>query len=106
MTVSLMFLSEYHAVLLANREAPDDGRTSLFGRLPSPMDVVYRNCPLPRLAPGDVIAVMDAGAYFTSTATNFGGPRPGVVLLEGPEARLVRRRETYEDLARVEVALS
>jgi diaminopimelate decarboxylase len=70
------------------------------------MDVVYRNCPLPRLAPGDVLAVMDAGAYFTSTATNFGGPRPGVVLLEGPEARLVRRRETYEDLARVEITLS
>jgi diaminopimelate decarboxylase len=106
MTVSMMFLSEYHAVLLVNREAPDDGRTSLFGRLPSPMDVVYRNCPLPRLAPGDVLAVMDAGAYFTSTATNFGGPRPGVVLLEGPEARLVRRRETYEDLARVEITLS
>ena len=105
LTVSMMFLSEYHAVLLASREAPDDGRTSLFGRLPSPMDVVYRNCPLPRLVPGDVLAVMDAGAYFTSTATNFGGPRPGVVLLDGADARLVRRRETHEDLARVEIAL-
>lgn len=105
MTVSMMFLSEYHAVLLASRDAPLDGRSSLFGRLASPMDVVYRNCPLPLLEPGDVVAVMDAGAYFTSTATNFGGPRPAVVLVDGTEADLVRRRETYEDLARVELAL-
>jgi diaminopimelate decarboxylase len=67
---------------------------------------VYRNCPLPRLAPGDIVAVMDAGAYFTPTATNFGGPRPGVVLVDGTAATLVRRRETFEDLAGVELALA
>jgi diaminopimelate decarboxylase len=105
MTVAMMFLSEYHSVFLANREAEEAGRTSVFGSLPSPMDVIYRNLPCPRLQLGDVLAVMDAGAYFTSTATNFGGPRPGVVLLDGDEARLVRRPETFEDLARVELAL-
>jgi len=105
MTVAMMFLSEVHSVLLANRDAEVDGRTSVFGSLPSPMDVVYRNLPCPRLHPGDVLAVMDAGAYFTSTATNFGGPRPGVVLVDGDEARMVRRPETFEDLARVELAL-
>jgi diaminopimelate decarboxylase len=102
MTVSMMFLSELHAVLLANRDAPLDGRTNVFGHLPSPMDVVYRNAPLPRLEPDDVLAVMDAGAYFTATSTNFGGPRPGVVLLDQGAPRLVRRPETFEDLSRVE----
>lgn len=106
MTVSLTLLSEHHAVLLANREAGPDGvATSVFGRLPSPMDVVARHLPLPRLVRGDLLAVMDAGAYFTSTSTNFGGPRPPVVLIDGERARLVRRRETEEDLARVELAL-
>ena len=105
MTVSMMFLSELHAVLLANRDAPPEGRTNVFGRLPSPMDVVYRNLPLPTLLPDDRLAVMDAGAYFTSTATNFGGPRPGVVLVDDGEARVVRRAETFEDLAKVEVDL-
>jgi len=105
MSTSLMFLSELHAVLLANREAAPDGRTSVFGRVPSPMDLVYRNLPLPRLAPGDLLAVMDAGAYFTSTASNFGGPRPPVLLLDGGQTRVVRRRERFEDLARVEEAL-
>lgn len=103
MTVSMMFLSEYHGVLLANREASDDGCTSIFGALPSPMDVVYRNLPCPKLVPGDVLAVTDAGAYFTSTATNFGGPRPSVVLLDGDAVHLVRRRETYDDICRAEV---
>lgn len=105
MSVSLMFLSEYHEVFLANRDAPLDGRTSVFGRVPSGMDVVYRNLPLPRIEAGDLLAVMDAGAYFTSTATNFGGPRPAVVLLENGAARVIRRRETFDDLTRTEVVL-
>lgn len=97
MTVSMMFLSEYHAVLLANRNAPLEGTTTVVGRLPSPMDVVYRGTPLPRLEQGDLLAVMDAGAYFTATETTFGGPRPAVVLIEHGEPRLVRRRESFED---------
>jgi diaminopimelate decarboxylase len=105
MSVSLMFLSEYHEVLLANRDAPLDGRTSVFGRVPTGMDVVYRNLPLPRLQAGDLLAVMDAGAYFTSTATNFGGARPAVVLLEHGAARVIRRRETFDDMTRADVAL-
>lgn len=105
MTVSMMFLSERHSVLLVNRDAPVDGTTSVFGSLPSPMDVVYRNLPLPALAEGDLLAVMDAGAYFTATATNFGGPRPGVVCLDGGRAAFVRRPETFADLTATELAL-
>lgn len=74
MTVSMMFMSEYHALLLANREAPLGGRTSLFGRLASPMDVVYRNCPLRRLA-----RVLDRAAGWTARPW-WGG---GAVLVAG-----------------------
>lgn len=102
MTVSMMFLSELHAVLLANREGGNPGRVSVFGALPSPMDVVYRNLWLPSLRPGDLLAVMDAGAYFTSTATNFGGPRPGVLMVDGDRAEWARRPETYDDLVALE----
>lgn len=105
MTVSLMFLSELHHVFLCNRDARHNRPTSVFGKLPSPMDVVYRNLPLPRPERGDILAVMDAGAYFTSTATNFGGPRPAVVMIDERGCRIVRRRETCEDLARVDVDL-
>jgi diaminopimelate decarboxylase len=103
MSVSMMFLSELHAVLLANREAPPKGRTSIFGALPSPMDLVYRNLACPMLEPGDVLCVADAGAYFTATATNFGGPRPAVVLIDDEKPSVVRRRESFEDLVRNEI---
>jgi diaminopimelate decarboxylase len=105
MSASMMFISEIHAVLLANRDAPADGRTSIYGALPSPMDVVYRNLPMPRLVPGDVLSIMDAGAYFTATSTNFGGTRPAVVLIDAerstdadPRVDLIRRAERFEDL--------
>jgi len=75
----------------------------VFGALPSPMDVVYRNLDLPPLRAGDVLAVMDAGAYFTATSTNFGGPRPGVLLIDDDEVRWTRRPETYEDLLAAEL---
>ncbi len=106
MTVSLMFLSEHHAVFLANRDAPTKAEISVFGRLPSPMDVVYRNLQLPPIRPGDVLAVMDAGAYFTATETTFGGPRPAVILIENGRPRVVRRRETYEDLVARETVIA
>jgi diaminopimelate decarboxylase len=105
MTVSMMFLVEYHAVFLANRDAPARRRVDVFGRLPTQLDVLYRGMKLPPLAEGDVLAVMNSGAYFTATATNFGGPRPGVLLLDGPEQRMVRRHETHQDLAAVELVL-
>jgi hypothetical protein len=40
----------------------------------------------------------DAGAYFTATSTNFGGPRPGVLLIDRDEVRWTRRPESYDDL--------
>ncbi len=105
MTVSMMFLVEFHALFLANRQAPIQGRSHIFGRLPTQLDVVYRGLRTPRLREGDVLAVMNSGAYFSSTATNFGGPRPGVLLLDGPDATMVRRHESHEDLARVDTVL-
>lgn len=105
MTVSMMFLSEVHGVFLANREDETSVVQSVFGSLPSPMDVVYRRLNLPLLRQGDVLAVMDAGAYFTSTSTNFGGPRAGVWMVDGAEGRWVRRPEEFADLARFELDL-
>jgi diaminopimelate decarboxylase len=54
---------------------------------------------LPALEEGDLIAILDAGAYGMSLASNYNSrPRPAEVLVEGRKARLVRRRETMKDL--------
>lgn len=60
-----------------------------------------REIPMP--VEGDLLAVRTAGAYGFAMASNYNGRlRPAEVLVDGPDARLVRRRETFEDLIRGE----
>ncbi len=59
---------------------------------------------LPQLKEGDYLAVMGAGAYGFSMASNYNSRRrPAEVMVKGNKARLIRKRETYEDLTRNEV---
>jgi diaminopimelate decarboxylase len=54
---------------------------------------------------GDLFAVMSAGAYGMSMASNYNSrPRPAEVLVEQKEFRVIRRRESYQDLMRGERA--
>jgi diaminopimelate decarboxylase len=52
----------------------------------------------PELREGDVLAIMDAGAYFTSFSNNFSFARPPVVLASGGRHRVLRRRESFDDM--------
>ncbi len=59
---------------------------------------------LPPLKEGDLLAVLDAGGYGFAFASNFlNKPRPAEVMVENGEARLVRRRETYDDMLRLQL---
>jgi diaminopimelate decarboxylase len=59
---------------------------------------------LPRLRAGEVLAMPAAGAYQLSMASNYNlAYRPAVVLVEDGEARLIRRRETADDLMAADV---
>lgn len=54
---------------------------------------------IPGLAEGDLVAILDAGAYGMSLASNYNSrPRPAEVLVEGKRVKLIRRRETMQDL--------
>jgi diaminopimelate decarboxylase len=66
-------------------------------------DFLARDRKLPEMAEGDLVAILDAGAYGMSLASNYNSrPRAAEVLVEGRTARLIRRRETSADLLRVE----
>ncbi|HLB47329.1 MAG TPA: hypothetical protein VJL59_10030, partial [Anaerolineales bacterium] len=53
---------------------------------------------------GDLLAILDAGAYGFSMASNYNShPLPAEVLVDGESYRLIRRRQTYEDLIANEV---
>ncbi|MBQ0925266.1 diaminopimelate decarboxylase [Saccharopolyspora endophytica] len=68
-------------------------------------DVVVRDCWLPEdIAPGDLLAVAATGAYCYVMASNYNRlPKPPVVAVRAGQARLLLRRETEDDLLRLEV---
>jgi diaminopimelate decarboxylase len=61
-----------------------------------------RTIALPRV--GELLAIKTVGAYGFSMASQYNArPRPAEVLVDGDQARIIRRRETYEDLIRGEI---
>ena len=65
-----------------------------------------RDRKLAPVEPGDLVALLDAGAYGMAQSSNYNTRlRPVEVLVEGAKARLIRRRETIADVLRPELAL-
>jgi diaminopimelate decarboxylase len=63
-------------------------------------DVIVRAARLEDPRPGDVVVVPVTGAYGFAMANNYNAvPRPPVIFCSGGEARVVVRRETFEDLS-------
>jgi diaminopimelate decarboxylase len=91
--------NEYHQLFPVGPARTGRRQTyRLVGRICTPADVLYNAWELPELAPGDALAIMDAGAYFVPFATSFSFPQPAVVLVEDGRHRLLRRAETFDDL--------
>jgi len=90
---------EYHELFVASKmNAPRVGRSSVFGPLCHPGDILFKLKKLPAVTAGDVLAIMDAGAYFVPNQMNFSNPRPSAVMLQGGRAELIRERESFEDI--------
>ena len=78
-------------------------RVDVVGPICETGDIFAHGRLLPPLAEGDLVALLDAGAYGMSLASNYNSrPRPAEVLVSGRSARLIRRRETARDLMRME----
>ncbi|HVT97127.1 MAG TPA: diaminopimelate decarboxylase [Acidobacteriaceae bacterium] len=66
-------------------------------------DFLARDREMPVVRPGDLVAILDAGAYGMSLASNYNSrPRPAEVLVRGRRAQLIRRRETIQDMLQAE----
>jgi len=67
-------------------------------------DILIRDVALADPQVGDILLTPATGAYGHSMANNYNGmPRPPVVFCEDGSARVVVRRETYEDLLRRDI---
>jgi len=70
-------------------------------------DFLAKQRLLPPVRRGDLLAVFTAGAYAMTMASQYNSrPRAAEVVVSGREARLIRRRETYDDLVRAELVES
>ncbi len=94
-----------YAAILANKAEEEAGfAVTLAGMHCESGDLLAEDLPLPRsVTRGDLVAMPATGAYNYSMASNYNKkPRPAVVTVADGQAQLMIRRETYEDLVRLE----
>ncbi len=95
----------YHAIepVAAPEKHSQSEPVDVVGPVCESGDFFARDRALPPVKAGDLLAILDAGAYGMSLASNYNTRgRPAEVLVEGKRVRLIRRRETTADLLRGE----
>ncbi|GAK48624.1 diaminopimelate decarboxylase [Secundilactobacillus oryzae JCM 18671] len=98
-----LYQADYEAVLAAQPLAEPEETVRIAGKYCESGDILIRNQPLPKTKPGDVLAILDTGAYGYAMASNYNrNPRPAVVFVEKGDAKLVVARESLDDLVRLD----
>lgn len=95
----------HHEIVPVQQDAHAPVETAdIVGPVCESGDFFARARSLPETSQGDLLAILDAGAYGLSLSSNYNTRvRPAEVLVEGGTARLIRRRETYAELFSAEV---
>jgi diaminopimelate decarboxylase len=95
----IVALSPNHDSTIHPTMHPTMHPTNVCGNTTYSGDYLGQNCPLPALQIGDIIAILDVGAYGYAMSSHFlHRPRPAEVLLENGQPRLIRHREDYSVL--------
>ncbi|MYD36901.1 MAG: diaminopimelate decarboxylase [Dehalococcoidia bacterium] len=96
--------SQYEAVLASRMADTEEITVTIAGKYCESGDILVRDCSLPTPAAGDILAIPVSGAYCIAMSSTYNAnPRPEVVLVSNGEVRTIRRRETFEDLMRLDV---
>jgi diaminopimelate decarboxylase len=98
----------HHEIVPVVRSAGDhderEAKYDVVGPICETGDFFARDRDLPHVNEGDLLAVLNAGAYGMSLSSNYNTrPRAAEVLVQGKNARVIRRRETVQDLWRPEL---
>jgi diaminopimelate decarboxylase len=94
-----LYDAAYEAVVAGKMDREASDKVTIAGKFCESGDVLVRDIMLPPIETDDVIAIPAAGAYCLSMASTYNlNPRPPIVLVKDGEARLIRRRESYQDM--------
>lgn len=101
-----LYGAEYTAVTANRVNEPQDVQVTIAGKCCESGDKLIEKALIARPEEGDIIATFCTGAYSYSMSSNYNRlPRPAVVFAEEGHGQLVIRRETYEDITRLDVPL-
>jgi diaminopimelate decarboxylase len=97
----------YHEIVPVVRAAVQNAKSEMadiVGPVCETGDFFARDRELPPVAEGDLLAILDAGAYGMALSSNYNTrPRPAELLITGKSAKVIRRREKVSDLLRPEL---
>ena len=98
-----LYGARYAAMLAGRADEAPAGTYTVCGKHCESGDVLIERVALPEPRRGDLLAVPGTGAYTLGMGSNYNAlPRPAAVLAAGGHARLIRRRETLDDLLTLE----
>jgi diaminopimelate decarboxylase len=99
-----MMYNAFHRIEPVIASGPDQVSAEIVGPLCESSDTLGKNRTIPRPSVGEYYAVLDAGAYGSVMASNYNRRLlPAEVMIEDGEARLIRRRQTLEDVLALEL---
>ncbi|MCK8620060.1 diaminopimelate decarboxylase [Apilactobacillus kunkeei] len=95
----MLYDAEYEVVSANNPRAQPVEEVRLVGKYCESGDVLIKNASVPSLNAGDIVAVLDTGAYGYSMASNYNlNLKPAIVFVEKGKAQLVTKRQSFENL--------
>ena len=94
-----------YTVLVANKtEEPKNYTANIVGKCCESGDIIAENVKIAKPERNDILAVLATGAYNYSMASNYNRiPRPAAVLVNDKKAKIIIKRETYEDLVKNDI---
>jgi diaminopimelate decarboxylase len=94
-----LYGAKYEAVLADKASETERDTVTIAGKLCESDDILVKDTNLANAGAGDIVAIPVCGAYSIPMASNYNAqPRPAIAMVKEGRARLIRRRETYEDI--------
>ena len=100
----ILYQAKYDFFIANRTNQPKDKSVTVCGKCCESGDMLGENVPLGTVSEGDILAVKATGAYNYSMASNYNRvPRPPVVFIKNGEDRLAVKRESYEDIVKLDL---
>jgi len=99
-----LYEAKYEALVANKASAAGTKKVTIAGKFCESGDILVKDINLPPLSADDIIAIPDCGAYCLPMGSNYNASlKPAIVLVKEGKARLIRRRETIDDLTRCDL---